>query len=86
MAIWQDAGIPAIDILRSATIIPAKFIGVDKSLGTIEKGKKASFVILRDNPLTDIKNTQKIEGVFLHGNYFNSQKLDSLKMNVKEVN
>lgn len=86
MAIWQEAGIPAIDILRSATITPAKFIGVDKSLGTIEKGKKASFVILSDNPLTDIKNTRKIEGVFLHGEFFNRQKLDSLKLRVKEAN
>lgn len=45
MAIWQEAGIPPIDILRSATITPARFIGVDKSLGTIEEGKKASFVL-----------------------------------------
>ena len=86
MAIWQEAGIPAIDILRSATITPAKFIGVDKSLGTIEKSKKASFIILSDNPLKDIKNTQKIEGVFLRGEYFNRQKLDSLKLRVKEAN
>ena len=86
MAIWQDAGIPTIDILRSATITPAKFIGVDKSLGTIEEGKKASFVILRDNPLTDIRNTQKVEGVFLCGSYFDREKLDTLKMEVKEAN
>jgi len=86
MAIWQEAGIPVIDILRSATITPAKFIGVDKSLGTIEKGKKASFIILSDNPLTDIKNTQKIEGVFLRGEFYNHQKLDSLRLRVKEAN
>lgn len=86
MVIWQDAGIPAIDILRSATITPAKFIGVDKSLGSIQEGKNASFVLLQDNPLTDIKNTQKIEGVFLRGEFFNRQKLDSLKLKVKEGN
>jgi imidazolonepropionase-like amidohydrolase len=86
MAIWQDAGIPAIDILRSATNTPARFIGVEKSLGTIEEGKKASFVILGDNPLTDIKNTKKIEGVFLRGEFFNHQKIDSLKLKIKKVN
>lgn len=86
MAIWQDAGIPTIDILRSATITSAKFFGVDKSLGTIEEGKKASFVILRDNPLVDIKNTQKIDGVFLRGSYFSSEMIDTLKMKVKERN
>jgi imidazolonepropionase-like amidohydrolase len=86
MEIWQEAEVPAADILRSATITPAKFIGVDKSLGTIEEGKKASFVMLRDNPLTDIKNTQKIEGVFLRGIYFNRGELDSLKQHVKLLN
>jgi imidazolonepropionase-like amidohydrolase len=86
MAIWQEAGIPPIDILRSATITPAKFIGVDKLLGTIEEGKKASFVLLRSNPLIDINNTKKIEGVFLRGEFFNHQKLDTLKLKIKEAN
>jgi hypothetical protein len=86
MEIWQKAEIPTIDILRSATITPAKFIGVDKSLGTIEEGKKASFVLLRENPLLDIKNTQKIEGVFLRGDFFNRQELDSMKLKIKVAN
>ncbi|HEY4788042.1 MAG TPA: amidohydrolase family protein [Bacteroidales bacterium] len=86
MVIWQEAGIPVTDILRSATITPAKFMGIDKLLGTIEEGKNASFVLLQENPLTDIKNTQKIAGVFLRGEYFNRQQLDSLKMMVKEAN
>ena len=32
MAIWQEAGIPAADVLRSATIVPARFMGLDKRL------------------------------------------------------
>lgn len=86
MAIWQEAGIPPFDILRSATIIPAKFMGVEKSLGSIEEGKKASFVLLSENPLTDIKNTQKIEGVFLHGNFFSRQEIDSIKFKINTAN
>lgn len=86
MAIWQEAGIPPIDILRSATIIPAKFMGIGKSLGSIEKGKKASFVFLSENPLRDIKNTQKIEGVFLHGNFFSRQEIDSIKFKIITAN
>jgi imidazolonepropionase-like amidohydrolase len=86
MAIWQEAGIPPFDILRSATIIPAKFMGVEKSLGSIEEGKKASFVLLSENPLTDIKNTQKIEGVFLHGTFFSRQEIDSIKFKINTAN
>lgn len=86
MSVWQDAGIPAIDVLRSATLIPAKFMGVDKSLGSIEEGKKASFVLLSDNPLTDINNTQKIEGVFLNGNFFTREEIDEMKFNIISAN
>ena len=31
MAIWQDAGIPPADVLRSATLVPARFMGLDGS-------------------------------------------------------
>ena len=64
MAIWQEAGIPAADVLRSATIVPAEFMGVDDRLGTIEPGKTASMILLRANPLKDIANAAEIESVF----------------------
>lgn len=86
MAIWQEAGIPPFEILRSATIIPARFMGVDKSLGSIKEGKKASFVLLSENPLKDIKNSQKIEGVFLRGNFFSRQEIDSIKLKIITAN
>jgi hypothetical protein len=86
MAIWQEAGIPPFEILRSATIIPARFMGVDKSLGSIKEGKKASFVLLSENPLKDIKNSQKIEGVFLRGNFFSRQDIDSIRLKIITAN
>jgi hypothetical protein len=35
-------------------------------------------VLLDANPLEDIRNMQKISGVFLQGRYFNRQALDGL--------
>lgn len=78
MKIFADAGIPNADILRSATIIPAKFCGVDSKVGTIAPGKTASLVLLAANPLDDIANTTKIKGVFLRGKYFDRAALDGL--------
>ncbi|MGE5245451.1 MAG: amidohydrolase family protein [Betaproteobacteria bacterium] len=37
-------------------------------VGTLEPGKWADFVVLRADPLADIRNTQKIEDVFIAGN------------------
>jgi imidazolonepropionase-like amidohydrolase len=78
MVIWQDAGIPAVDILRSATIVPAKFMGLGERLGSISEGKTASMVLVRADPLEDISNAQQIESVFLRGQYFSRADLDRL--------
>lgn len=85
MALWQDAGISPPDILRSATIIPATFMTVDNRLGTVAEGKMASFVLLRSNPLEDIRNTDRIESVVFRGRYFSRDDLDQLRQHVKEM-
>ena len=56
---------------------------MQNSLGTVETGKLADVVLLDANPLEDIRNTQKISGVFLQGRYFNRKALDSLLQQVK---
>jgi imidazolonepropionase-like amidohydrolase len=78
MLIWQEAGIPAAEILRSATIVPVQFMGLDDRLGSIAEGKSASMVLVRGDPLQDIRNARQIEGVFLRGKYFSRQELDRL--------
>jgi hypothetical protein len=78
MVIWQEAGIPAADILRSATLVPAQFIGLGDRLGSVSVGKNASIVLVRGNPLEDIRNAQQIESVFLRGKYFSSNDLRQL--------
>jgi imidazolonepropionase-like amidohydrolase len=85
MEIWQDAGIPAADILRSATLVPAEFMGFAERLGSIGEGKTASMVLLKANPLEDIKNAQQIESVFLRGQYFNREALDRLLDEAKDL-
>ncbi len=85
MAIWQDAGIPAADILRSATLVPAQWLGLDARLGTIAEGKTASMVLLRANPLDDVGNARAIEGVFLRGQYFDRPALDQLLAEARQA-
>jgi imidazolonepropionase-like amidohydrolase len=85
MLIWQEVGILAIDILRSATLVPAQFMGLGDRLGSIREGKTASMVLVRANPLDDIRNARKIEGVFLHGKYFHRQDLDTLLLEAKDL-
>ena len=49
---------------------PARFLGRSAELGTVEAGKIANLVLLRADPIADIRNTTQIEGVWLQGRYF----------------
>jgi imidazolonepropionase-like amidohydrolase len=85
MMIWQEAGIPPADILRSATIVPAQFMGLGDRLGSVSEGKIASMVLVRANPLEDINNAQQIESLFMRGKYFSREDLDQLLDEAKEL-
>jgi imidazolonepropionase-like amidohydrolase len=85
MVIWQEAGIPPADILRSATIVPAQFMDLGDRIGSITEGKTASMVLVRANPLKDIRNAQQIESVFLRGQYFSREDLDQMLEEAKDL-
>ncbi len=67
MEILQNGGISPADILRMGTHNAAKMIGRLDDLGTIEVGKLADMVLLKENPLLDITNALAIERVFISG-------------------
>ena len=60
-------GMPIADVLRSATIVPARFLGLHDSIGSITEGKVASFLMLDNNPLEDVRNSRSISRVMLDG-------------------
>jgi imidazolonepropionase-like amidohydrolase len=72
------AGFTPVEALQTATLNPARFLGMENELGTIEKGKLADLVLLDANPLDDIRNTQKIAAVVANGRYFSRADLDKL--------
>ena len=67
LALMARAGIPAFEILRAATLEPARYFGMLDSLGTIAEGKIADLVLLGANPLLDIRNTRRVEAVVANG-------------------
>jgi imidazolonepropionase-like amidohydrolase len=73
------SGMSNLKALQSATIVPAKFVGVEKNYGSIEIGKMADLVILNKNPLDQIANSKTIYGVIMNGLYYDSNKIEELK-------
>jgi imidazolonepropionase-like amidohydrolase len=72
-----------MEALQAATLNPARYLGREKDLGTIETGKLADLVLLDANPLDDISNTQKIRAVIADGHYLSREKLDAMLAGVK---
>lgn len=68
MSMMADAGLTPMQILVAATGDAARCVGLDEELGTLEPGKRADFVVLGENPLSNIDNTRSIESVWINGN------------------
>ena len=65
--LWVAAGIPAEVALESATSRAAKLLRADDRIGTIEKGKEASLLVVDGNPLQDVRALSSISNVFQKG-------------------
>jgi len=83
LANFVEAGFTPMESLQTATSNPAKFLRMEASFGSVEPGKVADLVLLRANPLEDIRNTQKINVVIAHGRLFDRGALDQILMRVE---
>ncbi|WP_206077871.1 amidohydrolase family protein [Prauserella endophytica] len=63
------AGLTPMRALQCATLEPARFLGREHWAGTVEVGRVADLVILDDDPLVDIRNTQRIHSVVVDGRH-----------------
>ncbi|HYH45976.1 MAG TPA: amidohydrolase family protein, partial [Thermoanaerobaculia bacterium] len=56
----------------------ARYLGLDKDIGSLEAGKLADLVVLSANPLEDIKNAGSIDLVVLNGRVYEGKRLDQM--------
>jgi len=63
---WAEAGVPLQEILRAATLDNAIAFRLSDR-GTIEPGKRADLLLLRENPLKSVAAYDSIDSIFLGG-------------------
>ena len=75
---WSFAkgGWTPLQALQAATVMPAKTLGMERDIGSIEAGKLADLVVLDANPLENIRNSDKISHVMQGGRLFDAAMLN----------
>ena len=71
LELMAKAGLTPQQILRSATGDAARCIGLQGQIGSLQRGAWADFVVLKENPLTDIRKMRTIDAVYIAGNRVN---------------
>jgi imidazolonepropionase-like amidohydrolase len=74
---YRLAGMSAFDALKTATVNPAKALGV--ATGTIEVGKLADLIAIDGDPIANIGNTVRVKKVIANGRVYDVAQLVTAK-------
>ena len=64
-----------MEAIQAATLVPARVMGLEKKLGTIEPGKEADLIVLKSNPVDSISNIRTVEQVVTGGTLYQTAPL-----------
>jgi imidazolonepropionase-like amidohydrolase len=85
LALMVRGGMSTLSALQTATINPARFLGLTETLGTVAAGKEADLVVLEANPLEDIAQLKRIRAVVVRGRLLDRSALDAVLLQVKKA-
>lgn len=73
--LYVQAGFTPMEAIQAATLIPARVMGLEKEVGTIEAGKRADLIVVDGDPLADIRNSRNVELTITGGKMYNPADL-----------
>lgn len=70
-----EAGLTPAQVFRAATLANAQAMGLDAELGTVQVGKRANLLLVREDPTRSIRAYDEIVKVILNGQAFDRSEL-----------
>jgi imidazolonepropionase-like amidohydrolase len=77
LELYEKSGIPAPEVLRIATIVPAKVMKDDANYGSITVGKVADIIIVAGRPSERVSDLRKVERVIRAGKAYEVKALQA---------
>jgi Tol biopolymer transport system component/imidazolonepropionase-like amidohydrolase len=78
--LWMfgQGGMSPLQALRAATLSGARYLGMDKDIGSLEPGKLADLIVLDANPLENLRNSESVRYTIVNGRVFDSATINEL--------
>ena len=74
----QMGGMSNMEALKTATINSAEYLGLGDEIGSLEVGKLADLLVLEENPLEDIRNSNSIIYTMVNGRLYDAGTMNQI--------
>lgn len=76
LELYSQAGIANAEVLRIATLVPARVLGVEKDRGTLTAGKLADMILIDGDPLKDMSDIRRVHRTIKGGQVYDPAALE----------